>query len=50
MEMKDGLAGTGAVVEDGAITVEKISFTGQLRGDQMQLADDRFIVVRCVVE
>ena len=35
MEMKDGLAGTGAIVEDGAITCEQVAFAGQLRGDQM---------------
>jgi len=50
MEMEDGLAGAGAIVEDGAIAVEKIAFSGELCGDQMQLADDRLIFMRRVVQ
>src|ERR1700689_2598494 len=49
MKVKDGLAGTGAVVEDGAISIEQVPFAGEFRGDQMQLADHRLILVRGVV-
>jgi len=50
MEMEDGLAGAGAVVEDRAIAVEQIALAGELRGNQMELADHRLILVRRVVE
>lgn len=50
MKMKDGLACTGAVVEDGAIAVEEIAFASELRGNQMQLADYGLIFMRGVVQ
>src|SRR5579859_4387086 len=50
MKMKDGLAGACAVVEDRAIAGEKIAFAGELRGDQMQLADHGLVFGLRVVQ
>src|SRR5277367_2996364 len=50
MEMEDGLAGAGAIVEDGAIAVEKIAFSGELRGHQMQFADHRLVFMCRIVQ
>ena len=50
VEMKNRLAGAGTIVEDRAISIEQIAFSGELRGNQMQLADDRLILVRRVVK
>ena len=50
MKMKDGLAGACAVVEDRAIAREKIAFAGELRGDQMQLADHGLVFGLRVVQ
>src|SRR5580692_2346766 len=50
MQMKDGLARAGTVVEDRAIAVEEVTFAGEFGGNQMQLADHRLIFVRRVVQ
>ena len=40
MQMKDGLASAGTVVEDGAIAREEIAFGGKFGGDELQFAED----------
>lgn len=50
MKMEDGLAGAGAIVEDGAIACQEIALAGELRSDQMELADDGLIFGRRVVQ
>lgn len=44
MEMKDGLARARAVIEKRAVACQQISFAGELRGHQMQFADQRLIL------
>src|ERR1700680_4698974 len=36
VEMEDGLPGTGAVVEDGAIARKKIALVGEVCGDELE--------------
>src|SRR6266849_883633 len=43
VEMEDGLAGAGAVVEDGAVAGEEIFFGGEFRGDHQELAEERLV-------
>src|SRR5579859_1470304 len=50
MEMEDGLARARAVIEKRAVTCEEIALAGELRGNQMQLADQRLILGRRFVE
>jgi hypothetical protein len=40
VEMEDGLAGAGADVEDGAVSVFDVALAGDLGGGEMAAADD----------
>src|SRR5580658_9420036 len=50
MKMEHGLACASAIVEDRAITVKQVALAGELRGNQMQLADHRLVFRSCVVQ
>lgn len=50
MKVKNGLARAAAVVEHGAIAGEEIALPGQFGGDKMQLAKDRLVRRRSIVE
>jgi len=40
VEVEDGLAGAGADVKDGAVSLLDVALTGDLRGGEMAAADD----------
>ena len=40
MQVEDGLSGTGADVEDGAISVLDVALAGDLGGGEMAAAND----------
>src|SRR5690349_16114317 len=46
MQMKDRLAGAGAIIQDRAIAREDLAFTRELRGHQLQLAEYGLILGR----
>jgi hypothetical protein len=50
VQVKDGLAGAAAVIEDGAIAREEIAFGGELRGDELQFPEKGLIAVMRVLE
>src|SRR5882724_2199880 len=43
MQMKDGLAGALAAVQNGSVPIEKFPFAGELRGYKLQFPQDRLI-------
>src|SRR2546425_7531542 len=48
VKMKDGLARAGAIVQHSSVAFQQLAFARQLRGDQLQLAEERLIFGRGV--
>src|SRR6266849_4415276 len=50
MQMENRLAGAAAVVDDRTIAGEQTELCGQLRGEQLQLAEERLVAGLGVVQ
>jgi hypothetical protein len=50
VKVENGLAGAGAIVEDGAIAGEKVTLRGEFRGDKLQFAEKGGIALVRFVE
>ena len=50
VQVKNRLAGAGAVVEDGAVAGEQVALCGKFCGDELELSEERLVIMVRVVQ